>query len=155
MDLKDYIIVHDSLDVTEMLREWNWLLPSTYETWIINRFGDVILILEDASIAMLDTGAGRLDKIAESKDHFISLLDNKERLVEWFMIGAVNEMVADGKTLKPKQCYSYGKPPGLGGAYHLKNYEITDLAIHLNLYGQTFEKTKDLPDGAGVTIKLK
>lgn len=154
MDINDYIISQDGLKLPEMITDWHWMLPSSFEIWIINRFGDLILALDDGKISLLDTGAGRLDPLADSKDHFADLADDPKKFAEWFLVDAVDEMVDAGHTLEHRQCYSYQLPPGLGGAYSIENYMVTDLHVHLSVHGQIFEKTKDIPDGTPIKFKV-
>lgn len=39
------------------LRDWAWLLPSTLTVWLINRFGDLFVVLDDGTVHMLDVGS--------------------------------------------------------------------------------------------------
>jgi len=154
MDINDYLISQEGLKLPEIITDWHWMLPDSFEIWIVNRFGDLILALDDGKISLLDTGAGRLDPLADSKDHFADLADDPKRFAKWFLVDAVDEMIAAGHTLEHRQCYSYLAPPGLGGAYAIENYMVTDLHVHLSIHGQIFEQTKAIPDGTKIKFKV-
>lgn len=152
MNLSDYIIPQEGLDWAEMLREWHWALPVSFEVWIVTRFADIVAVHDDGSVWFLDTGGGSYKQIADSRDHFADLADDTDTFANWFMVPAVDEMVAAAHLLGPTQCYSFRLPPGLGGDYTIANYMVTDIAVHLSMHGQIFFRTKDLPDGTKVSF---
>jgi hypothetical protein len=154
MNVSDYIISQDGLNLSEMLRDWHWALPKSFEVWIVTRFADLVIVQEDGSVWFLDTGGGTYDRIADSKDHFADLADVPDTFDNWFMVRAVDQMVAAGHILGPNQCYSFQLPTGLGGDYAISNYMMTDIHVHLAIHGQIFGQTKDLPDGTKVTLKV-
>jgi hypothetical protein len=155
MNIGDYIIAQEGLDWATMLEDWGWVLPPSFEVWIVSRFADLFIVQDDGSVWMLDTSAGSFTRIADSRDHFAALGDDADTFSNWFMVGAVDEMVAAGHILGRGQCYSYRLPPGLGGDYVLSNFMVTDLHVHFSIHGQIFRHTKDLPDGTPLRIKLK
>jgi len=75
MTINDYIIDHRRIDWASELRAWSWLLPKAFTVWIMNRFGDLFLVLNDGSIHMLDVGGGTFTKVAENRDDFANKLD--------------------------------------------------------------------------------
>jgi hypothetical protein len=152
VSVSNYIIPQEGLDWPEMLRDWHWLLPASLEVWIVTRFADVIIVQDDGSVWLLDTGGGSYKRIADSRDHFAELAEDSDTFTNWFMASAVDEMVEDGLFLGPGQCYSFRLPPGLGGEYAISNYMITDIRVHLSMHGQIFFRTKDLPDGTKVSF---
>ncbi len=154
MSIADYIIRQDSLILSEMLRDWHWALPNSFEVWIVTRFADLVIVQEDGSVWFLDTGGGTFTHIADSKDHFSTLADEPDTFCNWFMVRAVDEMVAAGHVLGPDQCYSYQLPTGLGGEYVISNYVVMDIHVHLAIHGQIFGQTKDLQDGTKVTFSV-
>ncbi len=152
MNISDYIISQDGLNLSEMLRDWHWALPKSFDVWIVTRFADLIIVQEDGSVWFLDTGGGTFTRIADSKDQFAELADDTDTFGNWFAVRAVDEMVTAGQHLGSNQCYSFRLPTGLGGDYALSNYMVTDIHVHLAMHGQIFGQTKDLPDGTKVTF---
>lgn len=154
MNLQDYILSQEGLNLSEMLRDWSWTLPPVFDVWIMTRFADLIIVQEDGSVWFLDTSAGSYRRIADSRDHFAALADDEDTFRNWFMVSAVDEMVAAGHLLGPQQCYSFQHPPGLGGDYAVSNYIVTDIHVHLSLHGQIFGQTQDVPYGTKVTFTV-
>jgi hypothetical protein len=156
MNLTDYLTQQDGIDWSTLLDEWKWLLPDTFELWLVSKFADLVIVRADGSVWFVDTSAGSIQQIAESRDQFGEVIEKDvDSFCNWFMTFAVDELVAAGLTLNSGQCYSYKHPPGLGGPYEMANFVVTDLAVHLGLHGQIFGQTKSLPDGAKVILKIE
>ena len=47
MDAKDYLIDHSEIDWISILSSWHWFLPTKFTVWLMNRFGDLFLILDE------------------------------------------------------------------------------------------------------------
>jgi hypothetical protein len=71
------LIDHSDIDWAALLSDWKWLLPPGFTVWLMNRYGDLFLILPDDSVHMLDIGGGSLTKLAESKDDFARVIDEE------------------------------------------------------------------------------
>src|SRR5687767_975774 len=99
MRLKDYVIDHAGFDWPKLLAHWHWLLPREFTVWLMNRFGDLFLILPDGTIHMLDVGVGSLKKVAASKDDFCFKIDRDNNANDWLMMPLVDKLVAAGITL--------------------------------------------------------
>jgi len=67
----------------------------------------------------------------------------------------VDHLTQSSMTLRVGQCYGYKIPPGLGGAYDISNFEVTDLDVHYTVLGQIFETIKDAPDGTKIKFRIK
>jgi hypothetical protein len=155
MSLSDYIIDHRNVDWPTVLREWSWLVPPTFNVWIMNRFGDLFIVLDDGTVHMLDVGGGTLKKVAESRDDFANELDDGDNANQWLMIPLIDRLVAAGLTLREGQCYSYKKPPVLGGDYTVENTCVLPIPEHFGANGSIHNQIKDLPDGTQVMINVK
>src|SRR5687767_14023924 len=107
MNLSDYTISQAGLNIAGMLRDWHWTLPKSFEVWIITRFADLIIVRDDGTVWLLDTGGGTFEQIADSKDHFADVADNPDACGNWFMVRAVDEMVGAGYVPGAHQCYSF------------------------------------------------
>jgi hypothetical protein len=154
MSLQDYIIDHRGFDWCALLKNWAWLLPRKFTLWIMNRFGDLFLVLDDGTVQMLDVGDGSLKKVAESRDDFGVKLDEDDNANNWLMISLVDRLVASGITLQEGKCYSYRQPPILGGDYTVENTVVLPVDQHYAGYGSLQEQIKDVPDGTQVTITV-
>ncbi len=154
MSIHDYIIDHQGFDWPHLLTSWAWLLPRQFTVWIMNRFGDLFIILDDGTVHMLDVGAGSLNKLAENRDNFRSRVDEDDNANDWLMIPLVDRLTATGIKLKKGECYSYREPPILGGDYTVENTCVVPVADHYAMFGSIHEQIKDVPDGGEIEIKI-
>lgn len=137
MNINDYLLERGDSDWAALLADWNWILPPRFTLWLVNRFGDLFLVLpEDGSVCMLDVGAGTLRRIAGDQEEFDALLRQDNNANEWLMIPLVDDCVAAGLELPPGHCYGFRQPPALGGAYEVANAEVVDLYTHYSSLGQ-------------------
>ena len=151
MDINDFLIPQAGKDWRALLSGWFELLPPSFTLWMVNRFGDLFVVLDDDSVHMLDVGIGRLKRLASSRAHFATLLDVGDNANNWLMIPLVNACVASGMTLGPNQCYGYDIPPILSGRYEVGNVSPTDLAVHYAFLADIYRQTKNLPEGTPIT----
>ena len=151
MDLKDYLIPQAGKDWRALLSGWLEVLPPSFTLWMVNRFGDLFVVLDDGSVCMLDVGVGSFKRLANSRSHFASLIDVGDNANHWLMIPLVKACVAAGLTLGPNQCYGYDIPPVLGGQYQPGNVSVTDIAGHYAFLADIYRQTRNLPEGTPVT----
>ena len=143
--LSDYTLPIEGVDWNDLLASWAWLLPDDFTLWIVNRFGDLFLVVEDGAVHRMDVGCGSLEKLAESRDSFSNVIDEGDNANDWLMIPLVDELVAAGRTLGPGECYSYLQLPVLGGDYKVANTRVVTLADHYKTFGPLHERLKDSP----------
>lgn len=155
MDINDYLIDHTNLDWANLLTQWNRVLPEEFTVWLMNRFGDLILVFEDGTVHFFDVGAGSVEEVAESRDEFCDLIDRDDNANQWLMIPLIDRLVEAGKTLKPGYCYSYLQSPVLGGDYTVENTIILPIHEHFGVNATIHEQIKDLPDGTVVRIVVR
>jgi len=155
MKLSDYLIAQEGIDWPQVLQPMHWILPREFTLWLVNRFGDLFIVLDDGSVHHLDMGTGGVTKLADDKDDFGEKIDLDDNANDWLMIPLVDQLVASGMILGPGQCYSYRQLPVLGGDYTVANTVIQDLSFHYATLGPIFEKIKDLPDGSKVKFVVE
>ncbi|MGA9672337.1 MAG: DUF1851 domain-containing protein [Terracidiphilus sp.] len=156
MDVMDYLIDLEGKDWAELLSGWRFLLPQSFNVWLVNRVGDVFAVFPDDSVHMLDVGRGTLERVADSCDDFVTRIDQDDHRNTWMMVSLVDACRKAGLTIGPNQCYGFKIPPMLGGSYEVENMEPTDLSVHYTLLGEICEQTKDLPRGTTVKrIEIK
>lgn len=150
MDINDYLIDQAGKDWLDLLSGWRDLLPENFTLWMVNRFGDLFTVHDDESVHMLDVGVGRIERLADSRDHFCSLVDVGESANNWLMIPLVDACVEAGLILGANQCYGYRIPPLLGGEYRISNVEPIDLSVHYAFLADIYRQTRGVPDGATI-----
>jgi hypothetical protein len=155
VNVYDYLIDHSEFNWAQLLSGWEWLLPTEFTIWLMNRYGDLFLILTDGSVHMLDIGSGTLTKLAENQDGFAQKIDEDENAEDWLMIPLVDRLVAAGVLLRPGECYSFLTPPILGGDYTVENTVVLSITEHYGVYGSYHEQLRGVPDGTKVTIKVQ
>lgn len=152
MDISDYLIEQQGKDWAKLLSDWAWLLPNDLTVWMVNRFGDIVLVLDDGTVHFLDVGAGTLKQIAETREDFCVKVDADDNAGIWFLISLVDECAEAGMSLSVDQCYTFKLAPVFGGQYSIENIEVGDLEVNYSLLGQTHDQIKDLPDGSTVNL---
>ena len=150
MNVADYLIDHTGFAWADLLDDWKWLVPSTATVWLMNRFAELVLVLEDGGVSYLETSAGALRTIARDGEEFIVRIDEGNNANDWLMIPLVDHCVAAGMILGANQCYGFKTAPTLGGQYEIANIERSDISVYLPLMGQIHEQIKDLPDGTRI-----
>lgn len=153
MNIHDYLLKQGDQDWSSLLSDWADLLPeSDFTVWLVNRFGDVVLVLNDGTVHLLDVGAGTIERLAANRDEFASLMDVSDNADLWLLISLTDSCVAKGLRLGSDKCYGWKIPPSLGGKYDVDNVEPTDIAVHYKLLADIWRQTKDLPDGTRVKM---
>jgi len=151
----NYLIDHSQFDWPALLTEWAWLLPPKLTVWLMNRFGDLLLVSEDGSVHMLDVGGGSLTRLAEDREDFCRQLDEGDNVNQWLMVRLVDRVVAAGLRLGPGQCYGYKVPLVLGGDYTVENTAVRSVTEHIDFCGSLHHQIADLPDGAQVVLTVR
>ena len=141
----------DGLDFDSLLLEWRWLVPESMSPVVVSALGDLFLRDADESMHWLDTGAGKLTRVADNGDHFKELMVQSDFANEWFIPHLIGDLIESGQPLADGQCYSCDIPPGLGGEFTVDNVKPTDILIHFSMFGQIFRQIKDLPEGTPIT----
>jgi len=154
MDIHHYLIDQEGKDWNSFMADWDFLLPSSFTMWLVNRFGDIVMLLDDGSVHFFDTGIGTLDRVADNREHFCELVDLNKNANNWLMIPLTDACVAAGLTLGPNQCYGFKNPPILGGEYSVGNIWPVDLAEHYSFQADICGQVKDLPSGTKVKIAV-
>jgi hypothetical protein len=155
MNIRDYLLDQSGNDWQELLCGWAEILPSVFTIWLVNRFGDVILVTEDGSVHLLDIGGGRFERIANSKELLAEQADAGDSARNWLLIPLVDRCVRTGLVLGEGQCYGYRIPPFLGGEYTVGNTVTMDLVENYGFLADLWQQTKELPDGTRVRIVVK
>lgn len=153
-NIHDYLIEQGDRDWSSLLRPWAWLLPQAFTLWMVNRFGDLFLVLNDGSVHWLDIGSGTLNKVADSREHFYARFDEDGNATNWLMMPLVDALVEAGVRLEPGQIYGYRTLPFLGGEYAVANVVVKPLAAHYAESGPIHEKLKGFPDGSLLSSKV-
>ena len=158
MNIKEIIIETDNIDWNHILKHWSWLFDheTAFNIWILNKFGDLFVHMDDDSIWHLDTGAGLFEPVAKNKDHFAELIDKEDNFDIWFMPELVSQLEANGKKLKMNQCYGFITPTGFKeGSYSVENIEIFDIERYFVAMGDLWNRLQKVEDATTVKLNFK
>lgn len=146
----------NGVDLPGLLEEWRWLANESFEPVVISALGDLFLRDGEGRIYWLDVGWGELTEVAASGEEFKQLMTQPENANQWFVPQLIGDLLTSGKKLGPGECFSYIKPPVLGGEVDPGNFEPTDLQVHFSVLGQIHRQVKDLPPGTPIgAIKIE
>jgi hypothetical protein len=138
----------------EDLAPWRWLLPTEGRVVLMNLFAEAVVELADGSVHYLDTGGGKLERIASSPTEFLERLEDQDNANDWLMIPLVRECRAAGLEPGPGECLAFRVLPTLGGRYDLDNVFVSKRVGYIGFSALVHEQIRDLPDGAHVEIVL-
>lgn len=154
MNIFDYILDHQRIDWGSVSQPWQELLPKDFRVWLMNRFGDLILITDDEAVHFFDVGNGSIERVAENKEQFMERIDQEDNADNWLMISLIDQLVSAGKILQDGYCYSYLTLPVFGGEYSVNNTTMLPIAEHYGVCASIHEQIKGLPDGTKVVIEV-
>ncbi|MFN8012073.1 MAG: DUF1851 domain-containing protein [Holophagaceae bacterium] len=154
LQLSDYTLDTSGIDWGEAFASWAWILPAEFTLWIVNRFGEPFLVLEDGSVHRLDLGCGTLDRLVDSRDAFAEAIHEGEHAQDWFLAPLVDRLREAGIHLKAGECYGFIQLPVFGGAYSIENIRPMALAHVFKALGPILEGIKEIPDGERVKFRI-
>lgn len=138
MDIQfsDLVINFDGLEDEELTNNWEWLVPEDYNPILISVFGDIFFIDKADKIHWLSTGEGILEQVAETEEQFRELLEDEEKLEEWFLPHLVHQLKESGETLNNEEVFGFTTLPGLEGEFELNNINKVDVLEYVQSAGE-------------------
>ena len=138
MDIQfsDLVINFDGLEDEELTNNWEWLVPEDYTPILISVFGDIFFIDKADKVHWLSTGEGIMEQVAESEDQFRELLQDEEKLEEWFLPHLVHQLKEAGETLNKEEVFGFSTLPGLEGEFEINNITKVDVLEYVQSAGE-------------------
>lgn len=149
--LNDLTINPESVDLDELLADWNWAMPEPMCPVLLTALGDIFAEGDTGAIYFVDVIEGHIRMVAEDNAAFEELLSDAEFVTDHFFPSRVVELREAGIELEANQVYSHQQPLVLGGNDELENYETSDVSIYISIQGQIHEQVKDLPEGTVIS----
>jgi Domain of unknown function (DUF1851) len=150
----DLTFTPDADAVAALRSSWAWLLPARFSPLLFSTMGDVFFTAEQGDVYWLNTGLGKLSRVADSDDHFRQLLAT-ERVEEWFLPALIKELHECGKHLSPGRCYTFAILPIFAeGRYEPSNLNAVPAREHFALTGDVHRQLQSLQDGAKVKLSV-
>lgn len=138
------------IEEDSILEAWKWIIPEESKLVLVSSIGDMFIETASKEIHWLQVDSRKLEKIAKNMDEFYPLLYDQNVSREWFMFELVQKIKDSGLILEPGMLYSYKKLPILGGEYSPCNFDLCDIEVHFDIFGQIHRQIKDLPDGTKI-----
>jgi len=148
-----YILPAARCDWTELLTDWQPLIPPQSSPWLLSKFGEVFFCQPDGKIGMLQVSGFQYQVVAKDKTDFQEWLVDPEKMSEWFLVPLVDRLEAAGRLLRPDQCYSFVQALGLGGALSVENVAVLAVQNHFCGWGKVFRQVGSLPPGTEVVAR--
>ncbi len=136
----------DKINLEDICSDWQWLLNHEHVPIVVSCSGDAFLAHKTGSISWLDTGIGKLTKVADNTDSFFEALEDSDNSDLWLLASVVSDLIDTGVTLAENEVYSYKIMPVLGGDYSVANFEATDISVHFSMTGQICKQVAAMPD---------
>lgn len=99
----------------DWLAPWSWLVGGRLAPEFLNKFGSWFLRRPEGHVEMLDVLTGTLDKVADSYEEFIGLLNESWWQEVYLLSELVYELHQQGTVPGPGQCYALVPHPAIGG----------------------------------------
>jgi hypothetical protein len=141
MNIDDYLLVTADKDWSWLLKDWEPPLPASFNIWLVNRLGDVFVVVDNGTVFRLDVGAGVCQEAAGSREEFARLLATGDNAERWLHLGLVDACRRAGMQIGPSECYGFRIPPTLGGKYEVSNLKPTELAVHYSYQAYICKQT--------------
>jgi hypothetical protein len=152
--IADYIFEPSDDAIAQLRQAWAWLVGEPWSPFLYSVLGDVFFEVPAGTVWWLSTATGGLEQVAESKQHFLNLLES-ESVDEWFLPGLVVYLKSEGKSLLPTQCYSfYVLPVFEQGSFNAENIFVSEANLHFATSGKTIRQLRGLKDGAPARILI-
>src|ERR1043166_1922762 len=149
-----YLLPDSRPNWVELLADWKAGIPPGASPWLLTKFGDVFFCQAEGKIGMLQVSGFRYQVVANDKIDFLEWLVDPDKMADWFLAPLVDSLEIVGRHLESEQCYSFIKPPGLGGDLTVANVMAIPIREHFGLWGEVFRQIKDLPDGGQIVLKV-
>jgi hypothetical protein len=130
LDWNQLLIRTDTPDVSEMLRDWEWLIGTDKHPLVMTKFGDWFLADPEGHVLWLDVMSGTCKQVAESVSEFGPMMIRTENLDHWFFLPWCYRLHREGMIPGPGQCFGFKVPPKLGAPIDLSNVEVANLRAY-------------------------
>jgi hypothetical protein len=137
----------------QLLAEWRWLLGGLPRLAAWSSGGDLFIAYPDGSVALLDPGAGDLQRIADSLADLRNQLEDERRSKVLLQTRVVEAFEAKHGLLPSGRCLSYTTLPIFGGEYTIDNRFALTIKEHAGLTGDIHRQIRDFPEGTKVQVK--
>jgi len=130
MNIRDFLIDPAGKDWDRLLGYWRPPLRPDATLWFANLLGDAFLVTAGGAVEWLTVGTGALSALAQSREEFARLLDQRENADAWLRISLVEDCRKARIELAADECYGFRIPPPLLGKYEVSNLQPANIYSH-------------------------
>jgi hypothetical protein len=136
-----YVIDPMVYDWGPILAPWSPPLPLMGDIICVSLFCDVFVGASDGSVQWLNAQAGRVDRIANNRDHFIERVYSE--YVAFLKTPLIDAIPAMGLEVPPGHVLGLKQPEMEGGKYRLDNLGVAPLEAAFAYLGALYRKSFD------------
>jgi hypothetical protein len=132
---------------SNLLLEWQWLVPAALKPLFASRFGDLFLQAEGGPIYFLDTLNGKLVDAADNESELLEQFSDESLAEDILMPELEQQLSRFLGSLRPGECYGATIPFSLNGKPAPSNFKIVALDQHVSAMGKIQRQVAGDPAG--------
>ena len=149
----ELVFTPDDDAIVALSASWGAAIGEPFTPLLFSVLGDMFY-QSQSGVYWLNTGAGEISRVADSKEIFQSLL-RTDIVDEWFLPPLVEQLYAAGKIPPPGYCYTpIILPIFAEGKYTVSNLNPVPGREHFAVTAEIHSQIRSLPDGAKVTLSV-
>jgi hypothetical protein len=110
----DLLVQIDPVTCQRWLEPWSRVVSGQIAPEFLNKFGSWFFRRPEGHVEMLNVLTGKVEKIADSYDEFIGVVNEQWWQEVYLLSELVYELHQVGKVPEPGQCYALAPHPALG-----------------------------------------
>ena len=118
----------------DLIGDWRWRVGPTAQPYQVTLFGDLFLKTSDGHIHWLDAGSDIYDDVAADRESWLRALC--DHVAAFFHPSTLLHFRSLGYLPKKGQVYSWIKPPLVGGADTVDNFDAISTVVHISHHGR-------------------
>jgi hypothetical protein len=123
-------------EITSLLPEWAWLVPSDATPLFISVFGDWVFGNPDGSLSVLSLLEGVYETIADNSETYNTLKSSEEWLDQVFIASWYPIAVENGIEPSEAECIGWKVHPAMGGEFSVSNLQVFSMSVYQSLMSQ-------------------
>lgn len=130
--------------------DWSWAMPPPQRVCDVNKFGNVLVLVEDGSVWHICPEDLEATEVAGDLAELESVRSDPEFQEDWAMTVLVEQAEAQFGAQPEGRCFCLKIPGVLGGEYSIENMATNSVPELVSFAGHVGKQIEDLPDGAQI-----
>ncbi|QYJ77510.1 DUF1851 domain-containing protein [Shewanella acanthi] len=156
MNLEDITIDQDGIDWQNCLQYWAWILKRNpeFNILLVTKFGEIFVILDNGEVWFLSTSNASYEKVADTKEIFISQLEDEEFIDYYFLSKVLTMLQKTDLRLEKGECFGFHIPCVFKEcSFDTDNFKKIEVEKYLIGLGDLLGKFQNTPSGEKVSFK--